>query len=213
MTYVMTYDSLITSVLRWLDREDDEDLIAELPRMIDTAERKVARAIKTLLSIKFATSSFIIGTNIYQKPARWLETVSLSYEVGSNNVVMFERSYEYVISIYPDFTDTDAPQFFVDYEYNQFMVFPTPDVAYNFLYAYYERPEPLGTDQQTNFLTTIAPDLLLYATLLETAPFLRADERVPVWQQAYREKLSELVVEDIGRAETRAQNVIEERKA
>jgi hypothetical protein len=29
------------------------------------------------------------------------------------------------------------------------------------------------------------PNLLLYAALLETTPFLRADERIPVWQAMY----------------------------
>lgn len=64
----------------------------------------------------------------------------------------------------------------------------------------------LGDDQQTNFITEYAPDLLLYATLLESAPFLKNDERITTWQTMYDRAAKALDNEDVGRILDRTAN-------
>lgn len=202
MAYVMTYNSLVQSVIRWVIRDSDTALMAEIPRMIDTTERKVARALKTLLSIRYATSTMIVGTNLYAKPNRWLETVSMEIGTGTGNntsVQLLSRTYEYIKQVYPDASAQTQPKYFSDFEFNQLFVGPTPDAEYPFQLAYYERPEPLGEDTQQNWLTENAPDLMLYGVLLETGPFLINDERIKMWQDMYDRKLVELVGEDARR--------------
>jgi len=197
--YVMTYNSLLGSVKRWVIRGNDQQLADELPRMIDSTERKVARALKTLLSVRFATDAMTIGGNLIAKPNRWLETVSFQIGTGTgyNTIVQLqERTYEYITQVYPDPTVTDQPKYIADFEFNQFFVGPSPNVAYPYQVSYYERPEPLSTDNQQNWLTENAPDLMLYGVLLECAPFLINDERIPVWQNFYDRKLIELIGED-----------------
>ena len=62
----------------------------------------------------------------------------------------------------------------------------------------------LGDSVQTNWLTDYAPTLLLYATLLEAAPMLKNDERVPVWQQMYDRSASTLNGQDLLKVVDRA---------
>jgi hypothetical protein len=50
---------------------------------------------------------------------------------------------------------------------------------------YYELPQPLDDANQQNWLTNYAPNLLLYACLLEATPFLKNDERIATWQSMY----------------------------
>ena len=59
---------------------------------------------------------------------------------------------------------------------------------------------------QTNFLTEYAPDLLLYATLLEAAPFLKKDERIQTWQQMYDRAAQAFDGEDLKRILDRTAN-------
>jgi len=42
-----------------------------------------------------------------------------------------------------------------------------------------------NVENPTNFLTVRYPSLLLYASMLETIPFLKGDERVPVFESLY----------------------------
>lgn len=47
----------------------------------------------------------------------------------------------------------------------------------------------------TNYLLTYHPDVYLYGALAEAAPFLREDERVPVWERRFKEAVDELVLD------------------
>jgi hypothetical protein len=55
----------------------------------------------------------------------------------------------------------------------------------------------LDDNNQTNWLTEYAPNLLLYATLLEATPFLKNDERIPVWTNMYAMAAQALNGEDL----------------
>lgn len=208
--YVMTYTNLVESIKRWLNRPSDADLIAEIPRMIDSAERKISRILKSLIGMRYVTNNFVIGVNVVQKPQRWLETVSLSYGSGSGNNTnnqLFLRTTEFIKMVYPNQTTQAAPKYYSDYEFDYFYIGPTPDQAYPFLLSFYERPQPLSSDNSTNWLTQNAPDVLLYACLLETAPFLKNDQRIVVWQSEFSRSLSALGIEDNERIYTRTEEV------
>jgi hypothetical protein len=61
---------------------------------------------------------------------------------------------------------------------------------------YYERLQPLDSSNQTNWFTIYAPQALLYGTLLQAMPFLKNDDRVPLWQAMYQQSMDVLVAED-----------------
>ena len=52
---------------------------------------------------------------------------------------------------------------------------------------------------QTNWITEYAPQLLLYGTLVEATPFLKNDERIPVWQSMYDRAAAMLNGEDLAK--------------
>ena len=136
-----------------------------------------------------------IGVATYRKPDRWRDTVSMTV----NGSPIFARAYEYCRNYWPDEAETGAPQFYADYDYNHWLITPTPAAASTLEVMYYEQPRFLGEDFQTNWLTEYAPDLLLYATLLEATPFLKKDERIGTWQQMYDRAAQALNGEDLKR--------------
>ena len=64
----------------------------------------------------------------------------------------------------------------------------------------------LGDDLQSNWLTEYAPDVLLYAALLEATPFLKNDERVPMWTGMYDRAAQALNGEDLSKIMDRSAN-------
>ena len=64
---------------------------------------------------------------------------------------------------------------------------------------YYEEVQPLDSTNQTNWFTQYAPQAMLYGSLLQAMPFLKNDERLPMWQAQYDKIVAQLKTENIQR--------------
>lgn len=206
MATTMTFTTLQEDVRRYLERGNsyasDPVVYEQIPRLINLAERRISRELKVQGFINVVTGTLAVGQAVYPKPDRWRDTVSVNIGTGAQNntrKVVFARAYEYLLSYWPDRTATEEPIFYSDYDYNHWLIAPTPDAEYPFEILYYEIPPLLDDVVQTNWLTDFAPQLLLYGTLLEATPFLKNDERIPVWQQMYDRAAAMLNGEDLAK--------------
>lgn len=68
---------------------------------------------------------------------------------------------------------------------------PLPDAVYRWQIIA-EVSEPLSDTNPTNIVLTIAPDVYLYGALVESAPYLKDDPRVAVWEQRFMQGIAEL---------------------
>jgi len=172
---VMTYDSLVENVQSYLERTDTATL-DKIPLFIMLAEQTIAAQIKFLGNLTVQQSTMTLNNNVIDKPARWHKTVSMNITVAGKRQPVLLRKY--------------------DYDYTHWLVAPTPDDDYTFEVLYYERLQPLDSSNQTNWFTIYAPQALLYGTLLQAMPFLKNDDRVPLWQALYQQAMDVLVAED-----------------
>ena len=206
MAYVMSYDSLLQDLRRYLERgfsaESDPLVYEQLPRLITLGERRIARELKIQGFIRAVQTPLQVGVAVYLKPDRWRDTVSMTVD----GQPIFARSYEYCRNYWPDEAETGTPQFYADYDYQHWLITPTPAEAKTLEVVYYEQPRLLGEDFQTNWLTEYAPDVLLYAALIEAAPFLKNDERVQIWQAMYDRAAQAISGEDLKRIMDRSAN-------
>lgn len=197
MSYTMSFNSLQEDLRRYLERgftaATDPVVYEQLPRLINMAERRIARELKIQGFIQAVTTSLVAGVPVYQKPDRWRDTISMR----ANGTSLFTRSYEYVRSYWPDETQTGTPAYYADYDYSHWLIAPTPSAAAEIEILYYEMPRLLDDENQTNWLTEYAPNLLLYGALLEATPFLKNDERIAVWQSNYDRAAQVLNGEDM----------------
>ena len=192
---VMTYDSLVENIQSYLERNDTATL-DKIPLFIMLAEQVIASKIKFLGNLTVNTSNMVAGTAVIAKPARWHKTVSMNITVAGEREPVLLRKYEYLRNYAPDPTATGIPKYYADYGYTNWLVAPTPAVAYAFEVLYYERVQPLDSSNQTNWFTIYAPQALLYGSLLQAMPFLKNDERIPMWQAQYEAIMTTLAEED-----------------
>ena len=206
MATTMTFETLKQDVRRYLERgatyASDPVVFEQIPRLINLAERRIARELKVQSFIVAVTGTMVPGQSVYAKPDRWRDTVSINIGTGANlanRTFLFTRDYEYCRSYWPNESETETPVFYADYDYTHWLIAPTPDQAYPFEILYYELPPLLDDSIQTNWLTEYAPQLLLYGALLEATPFLKNDERIPTWQQFYDRAAAMLNGEDLAK--------------
>jgi hypothetical protein len=191
----MTYDSLVENIQSYLERNDTQTL-DKIPLFIMLAEQVIASQIKFLGNLTVNTSTMVANTSVIDKPARWHKTVSMDITVAGVRQPVLLRKYEYLRNYWPDNTLVGIPVYYADYDYTHWLVAPTPNSAYSFEVLYYERVQPLDSTNQTNWFTIYAPQALLYGSLLQAMPFLKNDERTPLWQAQYDAVISSLQTED-----------------
>lgn len=214
MATAMTFNSLQDDLRAYLERgyTPDETVYEQLPRLINLAEREIAQRLKILGFLTPLIAELIAGQCVYAKPDRWRQTVSMNYGVVSVadpthqnlRVPLFTRGLEYCQTYWPNQSLTAPPLFYADYDYLHWLVVPTPAINYPWAINAYMMPPLLGEEQQTNWTTDFAPNILLYRALLECTPFLKNDERIPVWQQMYEEQIAGLSGQDLKRIVDRA---------
>jgi hypothetical protein len=198
MAEAFTYDSLVDDIKNYAERSD-EPFISQIPRLIMMAENRIASEVHGLGYIRPVNFSLEIGNAIYDKPARWRETISLSIITPTGRKYLFPRSYEYCRAYAPDASVTGVPAYYSDYDYEHMLIVQTPGTAYNAELIYHERPEPLSEENPVNWTTRYAPQLLLYATLLEAQPFLKRTDRLQEFKALYDLAVAALTKEDTNR--------------
>lgn len=204
MATAMTYNSLLGDLRNYLERGasfgTDPSVFIQLPSLIGLAERRLARELKVQGTVNVVSSVMTQGVATYPKPDRWRETVSIRAGTGVGyNITqeIYPRAYEYMRQYWPNQTLTSTPRFYADYDYQHWFFAPTPEDDFPYEIIYYELPPLLGDDVQTNWFTQFAPNALLYAALLEAAPFLKNEEIIPIWQGFYDRSIAALNGEDI----------------
>lgn len=199
MAFVLTYDTLTSAVQQYLERTD-EALISKIPLFIMLGERRVANDLKILGLKNVITDNLIAGDAVIAKPMRWLNDSSFNIGIGvdfNNRLLLKQRSYEWCRTYWPNPIAVDVPKYYAsDYNYNFWFIVPTPDQNYPYEVLYYQTPQLIDETISVNFLTEYAPDILLKATLYETASYLKDDERIAVWGTDYEKEKSALSEED-----------------
>lgn len=182
MAIAMTYNSLVNDITMYCERTDT-DFISQIPRFIMMAENRLASEVRGLGFQQYVTGLMLSA--VFPKPERWRETVSISITTSTGRVYLQPRTYDYCRAFAPISTVTGQPRYYADYQYENYLVVPTPNTSYVCEIGYYERPVPLSTDNQTNWTTQYAPQLILYASLLEAQPFLKRPELLAQWTTLY----------------------------
>jgi hypothetical protein len=72
---------------------------------------------------------------------------------------------------------------------------PAPDGDYTIEIVYYQKVPALSSNS-TNWLLTDHPDAYLYGTLMHSAPYLQADERIGVWAGKYQQVIQQITTSD-----------------
>lgn len=204
MSASLTYSSLLTQVPGYLERSDAA-LTAQLPTLIMLAENRLATDMKQQ-GFQAVVKGNLSAT--IAKPAFWRETISFNYKdpvTGWQPLRL--RALEYLKNYWPVQSSTSTPRFYADYNFQNFLVAPSPDSAYEFELVYYARLDPLDDSNQTNWLTLNAPQCLLYACILEAQLWLKNDAKAAFWQSQYDNQKQGLLQETAERLGDRSEVV------
>lgn len=188
---ITTYSELRTAVADWLNRTD---LTAVIPSFISLAEAQFQRdeRLRTRDSIVRATAT--LDEQFEALPADYIEMVNFQVNdqqpFGRLQFLTLNQMDEYKRS----FSSPGVPKYYTIVG-NQIEMLPIPAApGYQGEMTYYAKIPALSDSNPTNWLLTKNPDVYLYGTLVQTAPYLKDDERVGTWANLYERALGDIAV-------------------
>jgi len=187
---LVNYSDLKTSIADWLNRSD---LTTTIPDFITLAEAGFNKEIRNRKMIKRATAT--IDSQYSAVPADWLQTVD--FVIEANPVVTLEFiTNEKLDKLRETYTSSGTPKFYTIVG-QELEVLPVPDSAtLTGEITYYSKIPNLTDVSPTNWLMNSSPDIYLYGSLLQSAPYLVDDSRIPVWASMYQKLVKDLEIAD-----------------
>jgi hypothetical protein len=172
-----TYAALQAAVADYLARSD---LTSQIPDFITLNESRMNKVLRTRYQETVSTITIDAATEAL--PTDFLEARTFVLS-SSPNVVLEFMSPTDLETTYASGA-AGRPLNFAIIGSN-FKFGPTPDATYSGSLTYYAKIPALSDSNTTNWLLTNYPDLYLYGTLMEAAPFCASDDRIPIWMGLY----------------------------
>lgn len=178
---ISTYAELLDAGSNWLGGRTD--LTLRLPEFIVLCEAKLNRSL-FVRQMETRSTAVVVTTNT--EP----EFISLPSDFQSMrrmrvSSVAGKPSLEFKSGVQMDeyrFGTSNVsgqPRYFTIMG-DEIELAPTPDTTYT-IEMVYRKMIPALASNSPNWLLTLAPDIYLYGMLLESAPYIKEDERIQTW--------------------------------
>lgn len=183
------YSKLKTAIADFLNRDD---LTVAIPTFVSLAEARFNRELRTWRQEVRSTAT--LDAQYSALPADFLQPIRLQIldsqtgEVAPISTAMMTRLRG------ERFDEVGRPTHYA-ITASGLELFPTPDDDYPASFVYYAKITPLELDSDTNWLLTEAPDAYLYGALVHSAPYLKDDPRIAVWEGLHAAALESLRVQ------------------
>lgn len=183
---VATYAELQTSVADFLNRDD---LTSVIPTFVRLAESRIDRDLRHYRQEKRSTAQ--LNSQYSAIPTDYLSTIRIQILDGSTSAIEPISTAQMLQLRDDNYDQTGRPTHYA-LTAGGLELYPTPDQAYNISWVYYGRVAALSVSNTTNWLLTEAPDAYLYGTLVHSAPYLKDDAKIAVWDSLYKAAMDNL---------------------
>lgn len=174
---ISNYGELKSSIADFLNRDD---LTSVIPTFIALAEAQIARDLRHWRQEKRVTTT--LDERFENLPSDWLEGIHMHLSKGEaiEYASVAEISRQKALN-----NDASGKPRLFTMNSGQIEFFPQPDDDYTLTMIYYARIPTMSADDDASWLMQYYPDIYLYGSLLQSAPYLAEDARVSVWAQLY----------------------------
>ena len=185
-----TFTELKDAIADWLDRSD---LTSRIPDFITLAEARLNRDLRIRPMEVRSSMETTSGQQYFNLPGGYIQMRNI--QLNTNPTAPLEYITPEMLDRLYGSSTTGKPRAY-SLIGDEIQLAPIPDSDYTVEMAFYEKFTALGDGTSgtvtSNWLTLNAPDILLYGSLMEAEPFIKNDERIAVWLQAYRDGMDKL---------------------
>jgi len=182
---ITNFTNLKTTIANYLNRDD---LTSYIPDFITLAESRINNELRVREMETIDTSiTTVSGTQGYTLPTGFIEAKYIIYQSSPYAILQYKAPFDF-FKDYNVSVSAGKPSYFTIIG-DKIYLGVKPDSAQTLEIAYFKKLTALSDSSTTNTILTNYPDLYLYGSLAESAPFLMQDERLDIWAKLYKESL------------------------
>ena len=172
-----TFDQLKQAIQDYT-QNTETTFVNNLDEMIRAAEQRIFTTCDLEIFRRNQTGTTTNGNQFLNVPADYLASFSLSVLNSSSKEFLLQKDVNFIQEFNPNSSTTGVPRYYARFDADNFILAPTPNAAYTAERHCYFRPASLtaGSGSGTTWLSTNAPNTMLYGTLVEAYTFMKGEK-------------------------------------
>ena len=195
-----TYTTL-KSAIQDYTQNTETSFVSNLPTFIVQAEDRIIKSVELPNFRKNVTGTFTASNQYLATPSDYLYPYSLAVlDSDSNYSYLLNTDVSFMREAYPLASTTGTPKHYAQFDDNTYIVGPTPNANFTTELHYFYVPQSITVASDgTTWLGTNAPEVLLYASLLEAYTFMKGEPDLMMnYEKRFQEALQRLTLESDG---------------
>ena len=189
-----TFAQLKTAIQEYTENTETA-FVSNLDDFIRSAEDRIFYLVDLEYFRKNATSAVSQNDPFLSLPTDFLASFSLSITNSSSKEFLLQKDVNFIQEYNPNSATTGTPKYYARFDVDNMILAPTPDSNYVCEFHYFYRPASLtaGADSGTTWLSTNAPNALLYGSLYEAYIYMKGEpDMLQLYDKQFTEALSRL---------------------
>jgi hypothetical protein len=196
----MTYDELVTNLRNYTEVDANVFSTPVINTFITMAENRILRDIDLDVFKLEAAGNMTSGNKFLTAPSDILTHRYMMITSGTNQIFLDFRDTSYMKEYWPNGATTGIPKYYSVWDQNTFYVAPTPNANFSVELGYIYRPAQLSPATPTTWISTNAPEALLYACLIQAYSYTKGPlEMLQYFENSYKQAVQGLGIEQQGR--------------
>ena len=191
----------LKSAIQDYTQNTETSFVSNLPTFIVQAEDRIIKSVELPNFRKNVTGTFTASNQYLSTPSDYLYPYSLAVlDSDSNYSYLLNTDVSFMREAYPLASTTGTPKHYAQFDDNTFIVGPTPNSNFTTELHYFYVPQSITVSSDgTTWLGTNAPEVLLYASLLEAYTFMKGEPDLMMnYEKRFQEALQRLTLESDG---------------
>ena len=189
-----TYTELQDAIKNFTENEETS-FVTNLPVFIRGAEDRISTLVDLELFRKNATSQLTASDPYLNVPNDYLASFSFQITTANYKEFLDFKDVNFIQEYSVDMGSNAVPKYYGVFDVDNFIVGPTPDQAYTVELHYYYRPASItaGAGSGNTWLSTNAPNALLYGSLVEAYTYMKGEQdMMQLYEQRFMQEIQRL---------------------
>ena len=196
----MTYDELVTNLRNYTEVDANVFSTPVINTFITMAENRILRDIDLDVFKLEAAGNMTSGNKFLTAPSDILTHRYMMITSGTNQIFLDFRDTSFMKEYWSNGATTGIPKYYSVWDQNTFYVAPTPNANFSVELGYIYRPAQLSPATPTTWISTNAPEALLYACLIQAYSYTKGPlEMLQYFENSYKQAVQGLGIEQQGR--------------